>query len=75
MNRATDTAEVTGDWYVIDYPPDNDDGVVVRGPFDHSETAGAVRRELESPHYDGTPSTWDDLTAHNLHIERRENAR
>lgn len=55
-------------WFVIDYPPDDDDGVVIRGPFDHIETACVIRRHLES---DGPDSPWNDGTRHNLRIETR----
>jgi hypothetical protein len=48
MKRAKPKRNYAG-WYVVDHARNN---AVLRGPYEHSETAGAVREEIELHLYD-----------------------
>lgn len=52
-----------GDWYVTDRAHDN---VILRGPFEHEQTAVAIRYEMERSADEHQNSIW------NLWIEQRK---
>jgi hypothetical protein len=60
MKRITPERTYAG-WYVVDHARNN---AVLRGPYEHAETAGDVRAEIESTLYDPDEPDEDQYQIH-----------